>query len=74
MPHIDKSQLPDNTEVFAALCYARANLFAVGEYNLQKAVDELQTWAWASGLVAEIGQDQVQQIMAAAFSAVREDM
>jgi hypothetical protein len=34
-------------------------------------VDELQASAVANGLVGELGQDQVQEIMAQAFGGVR---
>jgi hypothetical protein len=50
---------------------ARAMLWAAGEFDLREAVDKLQADAEASGLVAQIGQDAVQAIMATAFAAVR---
>jgi hypothetical protein len=59
-------------DVFRERCEARAILFAVGEIDLHGAVDVLQADAERSGLVAEIGQDVVQAIMAAAFHAVRQ--
>jgi hypothetical protein len=62
---------PDNTRIFAALCAARATLYAAGELGLQDAVDFLQEWAVKSGLVSLIGQDAVQQQIADAFMAVR---
>jgi hypothetical protein len=61
----------DPIAVFIARCEARALLFATGEIDLIAAVDGLQAAAVASGLVAEIGQDQVQEIMAAAFRVRR---
>jgi hypothetical protein len=45
---------------------------APGEIDLHEAVDVLQLDAEVSGLVAEIGQDQVQQIMSDAFAPYRE--
>jgi hypothetical protein len=56
---------------FRARCEARAILYAAGELNLHEAVDALQADAVASGLVDEIGQDAVQQIMADSFRGVR---
>jgi hypothetical protein len=61
-------------EVFELRCWARARLYAEGEYSLHNAVDELQAAAEQSGLVAAIGQDAVQEIMATAFAAVRDDL
>jgi hypothetical protein len=60
---------PSAREVFELRCWARAHLFAGGEYDLQEAVDPLQDAAEASGLVAELGQDEVQRMMAEAFAA-----
>jgi hypothetical protein len=61
----------DPVLAFTARAEARALLFATGEIDLHSAVDALQAAAVASGLVAEIGQDEVQAIMAAAFHRVR---
>jgi hypothetical protein len=60
----------DPLVVFKARCEARALLFAAGELDLRQAVDELQDSAVKSGLVDEIGQDRVQEIMAAAFHRI----
>jgi hypothetical protein len=57
--------------VFRARCEARALLFAAGELDLHDAVDALQRGAVANGLVREIGQDEVQRIIAAAFHRER---
>jgi hypothetical protein len=54
-------------DAFALRCEAQATLVAAGA-DLHEAVDELQAAAWASGLVAVIGQDAVQEIMNDAFS------
>jgi len=55
---------------FRARYEARAILYAAGELDLREAIDTLQADAVASGLVAEIGQNAVQAIMAAAFRGV----
>jgi hypothetical protein len=54
--------------VFKARCEAKAMLFATGELELYKAVDELQDAAVALGLIQEIGQDEVQKIIVAALN------
>lgn len=56
-------------EMFRARCEAKAMLYAAGEIDLIEAVDELQRSAAESGLVAEHGQDVVQQVMARAFAS-----
>jgi hypothetical protein len=58
--------------VFEARCWARARLYSEGELELHEAVDKLQESADRDGLVAAIGQDQVQWMMSDAFGAVRE--
>jgi hypothetical protein len=57
--------------IFTARAEARALLWQAGEFELQEAVDVLQASAEATGLVAEIGQDAVQAIIAKAFGAVQ---
>ena len=57
----------DPIEAFRARCAAVAYLYAVGEYDLQEAVDTLQVHAARHGVVAAIGQDEVQAIMANGF-------
>jgi hypothetical protein len=64
----------DPREAFELRAWARARLFAQGEFDLHDAVDELQDWAVRIGLVEQIGQDEVQTIMSAAFAEVREDL
>jgi hypothetical protein len=59
---------PSAHDVFVARCEARALLCKVGEIELLDAVDGLQQAASAYGLVAELGQDAVQKIMATAFA------
>lgn len=68
---INKRTHPSPLEVFEARCEVRALLYAVGEITLHDAVDELQAAAIDTGVVAEIGQDAVQAIMAAAFAESR---
>jgi len=64
------ADLANPKEVFAARCEARALLHISGELSLHDAIDELQTYAEASGLLDRIGQDEVQRIMGIAFTAV----
>jgi hypothetical protein len=61
--------MPSRLEVFAERCKARALLWQAGEIDLHTAVDELQAAAVRYGLVAKLGQDEVQRLMADAFSA-----
>jgi hypothetical protein len=57
--------------IFKARAEARAILWQCGEFSsLPEAVDPLQDYALASGLVGTIGQDEVQRILADAFHAV----
>ena len=60
----------DSVEVFTERAEARALLWAAGEFDLHEAVDKLQADAERDGLVAAVGQDEVQRIIAEAFSAV----
>ena len=62
--------LADPLDCFVQRSWARAYLASVGEITVQEAVDALQVHAEASGLVAEIGQDAVQAIIAKGFSEV----
>lgn len=64
---------PSSLAVVIARAEARATLWQVGELDLHEAVDELQAAAVVSGLVAKLGQDEVQRLMAEAFRKVRED-
>jgi hypothetical protein len=65
---------PSALEVFIARAEARALLWQAGQLDLYDAVDELQHTAVRDGLVAELGQDAVQEIMVAAFTTVRDDL
>ena len=73
MKNLDTKSPTNNNkiEVFTALCDARAHLWSEFAYELHEAVDELQYWAVKTGLVGEIGQDEVQRIMAEAFQRRR---
>jgi hypothetical protein len=59
----------DTIEVFEALCWARGHLWREGHLgeDIQRAVDPLSRWAADHGLVARIGQDDVQRLIAEAF-------
>lgn len=58
-------------QVFAERCEARALLWASGQLSLHDAVDKLQFDAVRTGLVRELGQDEIQRIMAEAFEKRR---
>jgi hypothetical protein len=62
------------SEIFRARAEARAILWAVGEIDLHEAADKLLADAERDGLVAAIGQDAVQQILADAFAPYRDDL
>jgi hypothetical protein len=62
---------PDAVAIFSARCEARAMLWAAGEFDLHEAVDKLQHDAERDGLVADVGQDAVQEIISKAFGVVR---
>jgi hypothetical protein len=62
---------PSRLGIFTARAEARALLWKVAEISPHDAVDKLQADAERNGLVAELGQDKVQAIMAEAFAAVR---
>jgi hypothetical protein len=64
----------DPLAVFVARSEARATLWAVGELSLHVAVDELWHAAVRDGLVAKLGADKVQQLLADVFAPVRDDL
>ena len=66
-----RPRLIDAATVLKARAEARALLYYAAELTLHEAVDALQESAVASGLVAEIGQDAVQQVIADAFAVIR---
>ena len=60
--------------VLTSRAWARATLWQAGDLDLYEAVDMLQAAVVRDGLVAKLGQDRVQEMMAAAFAAVRDDL
>lgn len=54
--------------VFKERCEARAILIAEGYLDFETAVVTLQAIAKVQGLVAQYGQDHVQEIMASSFA------
>jgi hypothetical protein len=62
----------DVVEVFRLRAEARALLWSLGEYSIHEAVDVLQLDAERAGLLDDLGQDRVQQILAEVFSEYRE--
>jgi hypothetical protein len=60
--------------VLTLRAWARATQWQAGELDLHEAVDTLQAAAVRDGLVAKLGKDRVQDIIAAAFAAVRDDL
>ena len=61
----------DDVAAFRTKCMDAAERYAAGTVTLLDAVDALQHHAEAYGLVADIGQDAGQAIMAEAFARVR---
>jgi hypothetical protein len=64
----------DPVAVFIARVEARAMLWAAREITLHDAVDELWTDAVRNGLVAQLGVDKTQELLATAFAPVRDDL
>ena len=63
---------PAPVDVLRERAESRAFLWATGEIaSIPEAVDALQAFAIASGLVKEIGVDAVQAILSAAFTPYR---
>jgi hypothetical protein len=74
MSAVAKPRLVDPIDAFRERAEARAMLWSLGEYSLHEAVDVLQLdAAERAGLLDDLGQDRVQQIMAQAFSEYREN-
>src|SRR5262245_23588166 len=65
---------PSALAVFIARAEARAQLWHVGELDLHDAVDELWHAAERDGLVAQLGADKAQEILADAFAPARDDL
>ena len=57
----------DPLAAFELRAWARAYLWAAGEYDLHEAVDGLQAAAVRYGLIKRLGQDRVQALIAEAF-------
>jgi hypothetical protein len=55
-------------EIFAGHCEARAMRVVEGILSIREATDELQGYAKLSGLIDQLGQDGVQEIMSEAFA------
>jgi hypothetical protein len=64
----------DPLAVFIARAEARALLWHCLEFDLHSAVDELWAAAVRDGLVAKLGTDEVQRLLADAFAPVRDDL
>lgn len=63
---------PSKLDVFRLRCEARAELVIACLMDFHEAVDGVQAIAVREGLVAELGQDEVQAIVGAAFARVRD--
>ena len=68
---IPATKLAGAKEVFCELCETSAFLWAHYQIELQEAVDKLQRHSEDFGLVAALGQDAVQAMMAEPFALVR---
>ena len=62
----------DLVDVLIERAEARAYLWSIDDLDLHEAVDVLQADAERDGLVERVGQDGVQEIIAAAFRSFRE--
>jgi hypothetical protein len=71
---IAEAPRPDPIAVFTARAAARAMLWTAGELTLHTAVDELWAAAVRDGLVAKLGADEVQRLLADAFAPERDDL
>ena len=67
-----RAAAPINTlEQFRARCAVVASRYAIGRIGLIEAVDNLQDFAFARGLVDEIGQDEVQAVLSDALASMQ---
>src|SRR5262245_63968690 len=64
----------DPIAVFIARVEARAMRWAADEITLHDAVDELWAAAVRDGLVARLGADHMQRVLADAFAPARDDL
>jgi hypothetical protein len=67
-------KIVDPVTALVARAEARALLWEAGELTLHDAVDELWASAVRDGLVAKLGADAVQGLLADAFAPVRDDL
>ena len=58
---------------FHAKVRTGAFLFRYGYLDLQTAIDKLQSYAVRGGIVRELGQDEVQRILLAAFADIERE-
>lgn len=65
---------PTALDVFLARAKARAAEWSTGQIALHDAVDDVQRTAEAYGLIAELGQNRVQELMVEAFAPLRDDL
>ena len=68
------SDSDNRKRLFPTFCDAEAALYLARRKSLHDAVDACQDYAVGYGIVAAIGQDEVQLIMARAFARVRNDL
>jgi hypothetical protein len=58
---------------FQAKVRTGAFLFQYGYLDLSTATDKLQRYAKRGGVVRELGQDEVQRVIAAAFAGIERE-
>jgi hypothetical protein len=69
---IHRMTMPAPIDILELRAWARALLWAEGEIeSVSEAIDPLQAFADASGLVSEIGQDAVQKVLSNALAPYR---
>jgi hypothetical protein len=66
VPNITALDRAEKITAFRELCVTEARLYGLGK-SLHDAVDRCQNYAVAFGLVDDLGQDEIQLIMATAF-------
>jgi len=62
----------DPIEILSARAEARSYLWAIGQYDLEEAVEPLYLYAISTGLVAQLGMSGVRALIDAAFNSRRE--
>jgi hypothetical protein len=58
---------------FHAKVRTGAFLFQYGYLDLQTTIDKLQRYAVRSGVVRELGQDEVQRLLSSAFADIKRE-